>query len=155
MGSRARLAVAVLGAVVLAAALSPVPQHAQACAFLRRPYAYEAEQTRETYLTAVDAASLNQLFPGDAYFGLPPVERGVRGQRTNGAARVPATLLKAIAWVESTLTMASRSVAFESGGPALVSFDCGHGVMQVTSGMTVPLGGSNRPTDSQVKVATP
>ena len=72
----------------------------------------------------------------------------------DGAARVPATLLKAIAWVESTLTMASRSVAFESGGPALVSFDCGHGVMQVTSGMTVPLGGPNRPTASQVNVAT-
>ena len=154
MGSRSRLAVALLGAVALAAALSPGPQQAQACAFLRRPYAYEAERARQTYLTTIDAASLNQLFPGDPYFGLPPIERGVRAQRTNGPAHVPATLLKAIAWVESTLTMASRSVAFETGGPALVSFDCGHGVMQVTTGMTVPLGGSNQPTDSQLNVAT-
>jgi hypothetical protein len=127
---------------------------AEACAFLRNPHSYEAEQQRTRYLAALDAASLNQLFAGDPFFGLPAIEVGIRGARANGPARAPVTLLKAIAWVESNVTMASRSVPFESGGPALVSFDCGHGVMQVTTGMTVPLGTEGRPTANQTAVAT-
>src|SRR6185295_5682639 len=39
-------------------------------------------------------------------------------------------------------------------GEALISFDCGHGVMQVTTGMTIPLGTDGRPTTRQVLVAT-
>ena len=149
-------------AVVLPLALALLPgalgsggvRHASACAFLRTPVAYEAEQARSTYLATIDAASIDGLFPGDPYFGLPPVEVGTRQLRTEGVRRVPATLLKAIAWEESTMTMASRSTRFQSIGPALVSFDCGHGVMQITTGMTVPLGGSSRPSERQVSVAT-
>jgi hypothetical protein len=63
-------------------------------------------------------------------------------------------LLRAIGWVESNLSMAARAVPFQSTGPALVSFDCGHGVMQVTTGMTVPLGVNNQPTPSQASIAT-
>lgn len=142
---------------MLVAALGPSSggtPRADACAFLRNPHSYEGEQARSRYLAAIDAASVNQVFPGDPFFGLPAIEVGTRGARANGPARVPATLLKAIAWVESNLTMASRSVPFESGGPALVSFDCGHGVMQVTTGMTVPLGNDARPTSNQTAVAT-
>ncbi len=127
---------------------------ADACAFLRTPSTYEAEQGRASYLVTLDAASLDALFPGDPYFGLPRVEVGPRGQRVAGTRQLPAVLLKAIAWEESTLTMASRSTRFESTGPALVSFDCGHGVMQVTTGMTVPLGSEGEPTPRQVSVAT-
>ncbi|MDP6605625.1 MAG: hypothetical protein QF664_05135 [Dehalococcoidia bacterium] len=127
---------------------------AAACAFLRTPSAYEAGETRAIYLGTIEAAALDALFPGDPYFGLPPVEFGVRGERTDGSRRVPATLLKAIAWEESTLTMASRATHFESTGTALVSFDCGHGVMQVTTGMTVPLGIGGVPSSRQVNVAT-
>ncbi len=67
--------------------------------------------------------------------------------------RCPASLLRAIAWTESNLAMAARSVPFESSGPALVSFDCGYGLMQVTTGMTVPLGSDNQPTENQANVA--
>ena len=131
------------------------PQVAIACAFdPLRPATYEADALREGYLLALDGAATNQLFPGDGYFGLPQVETGTRANRVEGQRALPVEVLRAIGWVESALTMASRSTRFESIGPALVSFDCGHGVMQVTSGMTVPLGVGDRPTDDQVAVAT-
>lgn len=129
-------------------------QHAHACAFLRTPSAYEAEQGRSRYLATMDAASVDALLPGDPYFGLPRIEVGHRGRRVEGNRQVPAVLLKAIAWEESTLTMASRATRFESVGPVLISFDCGHGVMQVTTGMTSPLGIDGSPTFNQVNVAT-
>ncbi|MSP22032.1 MAG: hypothetical protein EXR66_03265 [Dehalococcoidia bacterium] len=159
MVSRRRFALAALVAVVSGlASLIPIGTssalRAEACAFLRSPYAYEAEQSRLTYLATIDAASINQLFPTHPFFGLPAVEAGGRNNRTPGAARIPTTLLKSIAWVESTITMAQRSVVFESTGPALVSFDCGHGIMQVTTGMTVPLGSAERPSVNQTAIAT-
>lgn len=129
-------------------------QPADACAFLRTPHTYEADRARARYLETMNAASQNLLFPGDPYFGVPPVETGISANRSGGSTRVPAVLIKAISWVESGLTMASRSVAFESAGPALVSFDCGHGLMQVTTGMTVPLGTNGQPTERQIGVAT-
>lgn len=150
--SRIAAVLTILGGLLLTFAVGGEP--AAGCAFLRSPQTYEAAQGRERFLQAIDAASVDALFPGDGFFGLPPVELGTRANRAEGGKRIPATLLKAIAWVESTLTMAARSVPFESTGPALVSFDCGHGLMQVTTGMTVPLGEQDRPTERQVSVAT-
>jgi hypothetical protein len=141
-------------AFLLVAAHAPGgTRSADACAFLRTPAAYEADQLRKAYSAGIDAASVNALFAGDPFFALPPVKTGLRGSRTDGPARVPASILRAIAWVESNLVMAARSVPFESSGPALVSFDCGYGLMQVTTGMTVPLGADNQPTTNQAKVA--
>jgi hypothetical protein len=155
MGNRwpARALLATVLTAVLLATVAPVGR-AAACAFLRTPHVYEAEQARSTYLATLDAASMNQLQPGNPFFGLPAVETGGRGNRAPGPARVPSTLLKSIAWIESTITMAHRNVTFEATGPGLVSFDCGHGIMQVTTGMTVPLGSGDRPSANQVLVAT-
>lgn len=150
-------ALALLAIVVCWLALSaPTPfggTRAEACAFLRTPSAYEADQLRASYAVAMDAASVNALFPGDPYFGLPALQVGPRANRVNGAAKMPPTLLRAIGWVESNTAMAARSVSFEAVGPALVSFDCGYGIMQVTSGMTSPLGADNQPTANQARVA--
>jgi hypothetical protein len=46
-------------------------------------------------------------------------------------------ILKAIAWMESGWAQASYDPLVQYGevGPALVSHDCGYGIMQVTSGM--------------------
>lgn len=148
--------------IVLAAALAlglqaapPGAEPALACAFLRAPEAYEADRERQAYLGVIDAAAVDALFPGEAFFGLPALKIGTRGNRSNSSIReVPVELLRAIAWVESGITMASRSVAFESSGDALISFDCGHGVMQVTTGMTIPLGADSQPSAAQVSVAT-
>jgi hypothetical protein len=153
---RRRIAWVTLAAVaVLVAAFVTRAHPVAACAFdPRRPQTYEADQGRSAYLTAIDAASVNRLFPGDPYFGLPPVRTGTRNSRVDGPGLLPAVLMKAIAWVESDLTMASRSVQFNSIGDALVSFDCGHGVMQVTTGMTIPLAADGSPTVRQLEVAT-
>lgn len=152
-GALALLAAAVLGVVV---ALMPSAAHrAEACAFdPLTPYAYEADQTRSAYRLAFDAVSTNALFASDPFFSLPPIERGTRGARTEAAPFIPADLMKAISWVESDMTMAQRSVRFDSIGLALVSFDCGHGLTQVTTGMTLPLGASGLPSDRQVLIAT-
>ena len=151
------LSVLVLAVIASAATVGghSTPRSAYACAFdPLRPATYEADALRERLLFALDAAAENRLFPGDPYFGLPAVEVGTRVNRADGPAVAPVEVLRAIGWVESTLTMASRSTRFESIGPAVVSFDCGHGVMQVTSGMTVPLGADGRPTTNQIAVAT-
>ena len=151
--SAALLIVVLLGVLFLGIRTPVFVAHA--CAFDPvRPSTYEADSLRARYLLAIEAAAQNQLFPGDSYFGLPAVEVGTRANRVAGPSAVPVEVLRAIGWVESTLTMGSRSTRFESIGPALVSFDCGHGVMQVTSGMTVPLGAEGRPTSNQIAVAT-
>ncbi len=146
---------AALALLALAAAGLPGPgaPRAEACAFTRSPHAYEADGGRGAYLEALEAASVNALFPGNIYFQLPAIETGTRGARSGGRAALPPTLLKAIAWVESNMTMAISGVAFNSSGPALVSFDCGHGIMQVTTGMIIPLG-IDAPTRAQTSVAT-
>jgi hypothetical protein len=153
---RKLIAVPVAAVVLTILAAVPTPSHhVAACAFLRTPNAYEAEAERRTYLSTVDAASVNALFPGDPYFGIPTVEIGARNSRSDSTIRrVPPTLLKAIAWEESSLTMASPATHFESIGTALVTFDCGHGIMQVTTGMTIPLGLNGATTSQQVKIAT-
>ncbi len=148
----ALLAVVVLGVAPEFGARAP---HAEACAFDPRiPHTYEAEGDRQRYLSAIEAASVNALLPGDAYFELPRIELGTRQTRAEGTQRLPAALLKGLGWVESQLAMASRSVRFESIGDTLVSFDCGHGMMQITTGMTVPLGFDGNASDDQVRVAT-
>jgi hypothetical protein len=146
-----------LGAVALSALFAWAPTlrtPAEACAFLRLPQAYEADGQRTAYFAAMNAAAVDALFPGDPTFGLPQIEVGARANRTPGPRQMPPSILRAIGWVESNLTMASRSVPFQSTGPALVSFDCGHGIMQITSGMTVPLGSNNQPTNAQSNIAT-
>jgi hypothetical protein len=49
---------------------------------------------------------------------------------------MPPTLLKTIGYIESALAQAASSVPWGATGPTLISFDCGHGIMQITSGMT-------------------
>ena len=149
------LLAALLAALAAGVWAGPQAAPADACVFLRTPRTYEADSARSLYMSAIDAAAVDALFPGDPFFGLPTIETGARANRSEGSIRrVPVALLRAIAWIESNLTMASRSVPFQSPGLALVSFDCGHGIMQVTTGMTVPLGGDDQPSGAQVSVAT-
>src|SRR3990170_320102 len=142
-----------LGLALLAEAVSPAAK-AQACAFPEDPTTYEGSQDRSLFLTGLDVAAFNMLLPGDPYFAVPPIETGLRDDRTTTEARVPAVLLKAIGWIESALTQAAADIPYEAIGPALVSFDCGYGIMQVTSGMTVPLGERGYPSPQQALIAT-
>jgi hypothetical protein len=124
------------------------------CAFPTAPITYEGLKDRQLFLTTIDLAANNMLFPGDPYFGIPDLEFGPRNNRQTSPGKVPPTLLKSISWIESSITQAALDVPFGSIGPALVSFDCGHGIAQVTTGMTVPTGEDGRASPEQTLVAT-
>ena len=98
---------------------------------------YEATDWRTTYGRTYALAGFNRLFPDVSGFALPRLETGGRSAGS-GQLRdpyIPPTLLKAIAWIESSWSQADSSVAYGAVGPVLVSHDCGYGLMQITSGM--------------------
>jgi len=149
-------AAAALGAFV---AVLPQPARrapaAEACAFATPPLTYETTEDRRAYMTAMELAGYDMLFPRDRFFSQASIEVGTRDNRTSSdVVYVPPVLLKSISWLESVTTMGARSTGFGSIGPALVSFDCGYGIAQVTSGMTAPEGDNGQPTDQQAAVAT-
>src|SRR5256885_1777381 len=127
-----------------------------ACAFnTAQPTTYETTQDRRQYMTAMDLAGYNMLFTNDSFFSQLSIGIGTRANRGyTSDVFVPPTLLKAISWIESSATQAAPSVPFGAVGPVLVSFDCGYGISQVTSGMTTPLGENGQPSDAQALVGT-
>jgi Viral BACON domain len=149
-----RLALLALVLVVAAMAMGEKPPRASACAFSITPYAYEGPKDRSLIFKAMDVAAYNMIAPGDDFFGLPRLEKGLRGTRSSVEPVIPPILLKSISFIESSTTQTSRNAPWGGIGPALISFDCGHGIMQVTSGMTVPLGDSSQASPDQLLVAT-
>jgi hypothetical protein len=142
-----------LGAIV-PALVRPVPA-ARACAFVDPPLTYETTEDRRLYMQAMELAGFDMLFPKDRFFSQGSIGAGTRESRVSSAdVYVPPTLLKAISWIESSSSQGAPDLPFGAIGPALVAFDCGYGISQVTSGMTVPLGENNQPTDEQALVAT-
>jgi hypothetical protein len=127
----------------------------QGCAFPFTPTTYEGLRNRELFLDTIELAAFDMLFPGDPYFGLAPIEVGLRdSERNTEPALIPPVILKSIAYVESSIAQGSGDTPYGSIGPALVAFDCGHGVTQVTTGMTVPTGELGRGSPEQALVAT-
>ena len=152
-----RLLMAIALVASLAVTLPPLhrTRNAEACAFADAPTTYETTEDRQLYMKAMDLAGYDMLFPKDRFFSQPSVEIGTRESRTNSPnVFVPPTLLKAISWIESNTSQGAPGLPFGAIGPALVSFDCGYGMAQVTSGMTAPIGENNQPTDQQALVAT-
>jgi len=126
-----------------------------ACAFgAYRPATYEGAEDRAIYITAIEAASANRLLPSDSRFSLDSLEQGDRYNRATAGGHIPATLIKGIAWIETRMTMATKATMWSGVGDSTISFDCGHGIMQVTTGMTTPLGANNQPSDTQALTAT-
>ncbi|MEE8347356.1 MAG: hypothetical protein V3S20_08420, partial [Dehalococcoidia bacterium] len=99
--------------------------------------AYEDADWQTTYGRTLVLAGLDKLFADVPGFDLPQLETGGRsagsGQLTN--PYIPPTLLKAIAWIESSWAQADYSVPYGAVGPVLISHDCGYGITQVTTGM--------------------
>ncbi len=145
--------------LALFVSMIPPPHHrapvASACAFAEAPTTYETTEDRKLYMTAMELAGYDALFPDDKFFSQLTIDMGTRqDRRKEDDVYVPPTLLKAISWIESVTTQGSAALPFGAIGEALVSFDCGYGIGQVTSGMTAPLGENNEPTDEQALVAT-
>ena len=93
---------------------------------------FEADRSRQLYLDTQRLAAANQLFPGDEEFQLLPLQVGEQ-RFDDPSATIPAEILHAISWIESKTNQTSIEVPYGDLGPALVSFDCGYGIMQVTS----------------------
>ncbi len=93
---------------------------------------FEADRSRALYLQAQVLAGANQLFPTDLEFALPPLETG-SARAEDPSAMIPAQILHAIGWIESKINQTQIHVAYGTLGPTLLSFDCGYGIMQVTS----------------------
>jgi hypothetical protein len=140
---------------VASAGLASGPRPARAdCAFPFTPVTYEDLKDRKLFLDTIDLASFNLLFPGNPDFGLPELGLGPRQARAKEPGKVPPSVMKAIGWIESSITQAAGDVPFGAIGPALISFDCGHGVAQVTTGMTAPAGEAGRGSPQQALIAT-
>lgn len=150
----------VIAGALLALAATLVPRGgdtpiAGACAFVTPPTTYETTEDRRLYMDAMDLAGFDMLFPDDPFFSQRTIDIGTRSNRTKSDdVYVPPTLLKSIAWNESVITQGSPSLPFGAIGEALVSFDCGYGIGQVTSGMTAPLGEAGQPSNEQALIAT-
>lgn len=124
--------------VVLAAWIPSGAAQAQSCATGGGAAydfeAYEASRDRFPYLIAQRLAAQNLLFPSDPAFSLPPIQSGnAQNRHILPGATIPGEILQAIGWIESGLNQTARHVPYESVGEALRSFDCGYGIMQVTS----------------------
>ncbi len=131
---------------------------AEACAFNTPPHTYESLNYRADYPYLMELAAYDALFPGNNDFGRQPLDQGPRNARLEGArtGHVPPVLLKAIGFVESGWQMSASAVPYGGTGSALTAIigDCGYGIMQVTTGMTVPLGPNGGPSQTQALVAT-
>ena len=124
------------------------------CALYPISTTYEGPVDRSPYLAAMDLASFNMIAPNSGFFGTARVEAGPRSNR--GVAEdpfIPRRVLKAIAHIESNTAQADHTVYWGATGPTKVSFDCGHGIMQITSGMTSPADGG-WPSTQQSLVTT-
>ena len=91
--------------------------------------AYEDADWQTTYDRTLALAGFDKLFPDVPGFDLPQLETGGRsagsGELTN--PYIPPTLLKAIAWIESSWAQADYSVPYGAVGPVLVSHACAYG----------------------------
>ncbi|MCY3559175.1 MAG: transglycosylase SLT domain-containing protein [Chloroflexi bacterium] len=97
-----------------------------------RLQAFEADRMRSLYLQTQILAAANQLFPGDDEFALPVLKVGEARVETL-AAMIPPQLLHAIAWIESDINQVHINDPYGELGRALISPDCGYGIMQITS----------------------
>ncbi|MDZ4277819.1 MAG: dockerin type I repeat-containing protein [Dehalococcoidia bacterium] len=140
-----------LAAWAVSSAAAP---RAHGCAATITPTTYEAMRDRTAYLFGEELAGFNMIAPQDGFFGIPTVEEGPRADRgVTSDPYVPPVLLKSVGYIESALAQAANSVPWGATGPTLISFDCGHGIMQITSGMTNPDDGG-WPSGRQSIIAT-
>ena len=127
MGGRAAL-------MALAVAAALLPRLAEAgcpsTGGCPQPAVNGVELCDEEKAALFELAANQELPGGPAYLDI-----GI-GNPSSGtvAATVPCTILKAIGHVESTWTQFCASCG--ASGPTIISFDCGFGVTQVTSGMS-------------------
>ena len=132
---------AAIAAAIALSLLAPRPSDAQSGIICSRtgggsPYnfqTWEDDRNRSLYLDALSLAAANQLLPDHDDFHIPDLKVGA-GRTEDPSAVIPAHLLYGIAWVESKINQTELETNYGESGPALVSSDCGYGIMQITTG---------------------
>lgn len=109
---------------------------------------FESENYTVTYARAIELATAGKAITSAysllnanetidvRYQGLLKGSRLTRSAAPDANAPIPPSVYKSIAWIEANWNNASGSVPFGGVGPVVVSFDCGYGLGQVTTGMT-------------------
>lgn len=111
----------------------------------RTCYAFQTRQPDLAELrVAFNRAGFGRLIP-DASFAMPALETQADGDGAPTAAYVPPTLLKAIAWTESSWRHAAYEVQRGATGRTLSSTSCAFGIMQILTDMQI----TERPTARQ------
>ncbi len=146
VGFVAALALVAVGYAMLHPGTSRADQYACETPFRGFDFdTFELENYQAEYATAIQLAAAGLAVPapytlstGETvdmhYIGLQSGPRTAR-RPENPALRIPASVYESIVWIESGWADAGSKVPYGGVGPLLVSFDCGYGLAQVTSGM--------------------
>ena len=111
---------------------------------------WEDNRNRSLYFEALSLAAADRLLPDHPDFHIPDLKIG-QARAEDPAAVIPAHLLYGIAWVESKINQTELATEYGDSGPALVSSDCGYGIMQITTGF---INNDEPPTDWEALVGT-
>lgn len=106
---------------------------------------FEYEDYVAAYNQMIDLVTAGQAVPAPfqlpsgewidvSYQGLETGPRDARQPRTREAS-IPASLYKAMVWIESGWAHAAGSVPYGGVGPVITAIDCGYGLGQITTGM--------------------
>ena len=116
----------------------------------RRCHLFQTRQPQLAELRAAfNRAGFGQLIP-EAGYALPQLETQPEGDGNLVPGYVPPTLLKAIAWTESSWRHAAYEVPRGLPGRTLASSSCAYGVMQILTGMDV----TGQPTARQEQIGS-
>lgn len=86
----------------------------------------------------------------DPQLSPPPEHGGTTGAELIQPAYVPPSLLRAIAWAESSWHQATWATQRGQTGPTMASTGCAYGLMQIASGMSI----ASSPTPVQQEIGT-
>ena len=121
---------------------------------------FEVENYVAGYATAIELATAGKALTSTYPVGSEVIDVRYQGLKSgprvsrsaeNTSLRVPPTVYKSIAWVESNWANGMASVPYGGVGPTLRADDCGYGLGQVTSGMSNTTG---VPTAKQAAIGT-
>jgi hypothetical protein len=98
---------------------------------------------------ALNRAGTNTLV-SDASFRLADAQTSPTGGPQSVPGYIPPSVLKAIAWIESSWRQATYSVARGARGKTITSSQCAYGLLQVLTGMQI----SGTPTARQNQIGT-
>jgi hypothetical protein len=129
--------------VVAPSPIAPGPAKASCYAF----HAYQP--TLDEVNAALDSASANTL-SNDPTFELGAIHIDPAGGPATAAPYIPSTVLKAIAWIESSWRQAAYAVPRGGTGVAITSSSCAFGLLQVLTGMSI----SGQPTPRQQAIGS-